>query len=285
MPSAPFTTLISAVDLTDRLDSVKILDCRAQLGNPTWGRGQFLTGHIAGAQYANLDEDLAVPPNADGRHPLPDRTLWAKTIGSWGIRNDHQVVVYDDAGGPYAARAWWMFRWAGHAAVAVLDGGLAAWLEHAGETALVAGASPTPSPAAFRLGEPLTRLAATQDVLENIAASPPERAMLDARTEARYAGREEPIDPVAGHIPGAHCRPFTDNLDARGRFKSPTELRAEFDALPIGLDEVICYCGSGVTAAHNLLALRIAGFAEPTLYAASWSGWITDRERPVATAD
>ena len=188
--------------------------------------------------------------------------------------------MYDDAGGAYAARAWWMFRWVGHAHVAVLNGGLQAWRD-TGVT-LAEGVENASGTTNFAAKSALTKTIDTPGMLDLIEAHAPPR-LLDARAEARWAGREEPIDPVAGHIPGALCRPFQANMDDQGKLKSAAQLRAEFTPL-VADGDVVCYCGSGVTAAHNVLAMRIAGFAEPTLYADSWSGWITDASRPIATA-
>ena len=253
--------------LQDAGHPLTIRDCRAALGDAAWGRQAYAEGHIEGALYANLDEDLAAPPDHRGRHPLPDPAEFCATLGRWGISADQQVVVYDDAGGAYAARAWWMLRWVGHAKVAVLDGGLKHWHRPLVKT------SEAPLSTQFQQGAPLAETVAAEEA--HAAAS-----LLDARTEERWAGRAEPIDPVAGHIPGAVCLPFQENLDADGLFKSPAELTARFE----GLDQpLVCYCGSGVTACHNILALHIAGISDVRLYADSWSGWITDPNRPVAT--
>ena len=269
-----FTTLIKTAALTEVEGNCLVFDCRAQLGNINWGRQAYLQGHIAGAFYLDLDKDLADPPNKSGRHPLPDIQRWRARAGALGLRPEQQVVVYDDATGAYAARAWWMFRWLGHSNVAVLDGGLKHWPQALEETL------PTPlEPTVYPALAPLTRLIATDELHKRLDALKPGQ-LIDARTEARWAGQEEPIDPIAGHIPHAICLPFQGNLDGDGCFKSAAELAARFAGIA---DHPICYCGSGVTAAHNLLAMRVAGLAEPTLYADSWSGWITDTARPVAT--
>jgi len=269
-----YTNLISATELRAMLDRCVVLDCRSRLGETAWGRQQYEIGHIKGAFYAHLDSDLADPPNQHGRHPLPDRDRFTRCIRRWGIDNDTQVVCYDDAGGAYAARAWWMLRWMGHAQVAVLDGGLPAW-----DGPIESGTGPAAAHSNFTPGAPLTRLIEVEELERQLhSAQPP--LLVDARARSRWAGAEEPIDAVAGHIPGAHCYPFNDNLDARGYFRPAAELRARFNA-PAA--DVVCYCGSGVTAAHNILAMHIAGLPEPALYADSWSGWITDPQRPVAT--
>ena len=269
-----YTTLITSAELAEVENHCLVFDCRAQLGDVNWGRQAYLQGHIAGAYYLNLDEDLADPPNEAGRHPLPDIARWRARVGQLGLQPEQQVVVYDDATGAYAARAWWMFRWLGHNNVAVLDGGLKHW-QQALEQALPAPLQPTVYPTLA----PLTRLIATSELHQRLDTLNPGQ-LIDARTRARWAGQEEPIDPVAGHIPKAICLPFQDNLSPDGCFKSSADLAARFANIA---DNPICYCGSGVTAAHNLLAMRVAGLAEPTLYADSWSGWITDTARPVAT--
>ncbi len=271
-----YTNIIPAKDLATCLPNCVLLDCRAKLGDVAWGKAAYLAGHIPGAVHADLDKDLAAPPGRQGRHPLPDRQVWATTVAKWGIGPDSQVVMYDDAGGPYAARAWWMLRWLGHPAVAVLDGGLQQWqgpLNTAEESTAAAPDYPT--------REPLTKMIATEQLLELVDAGTTP-TLIDARAEARWAGLEEPIDPVAGHIPGALCQPFQNNLDATNCFKSSAELQQLFKATGAGSEETISYCGSGVTATHNILAMHIAGLPEATLFAESWSGWITDSNRPIA---
>ena len=248
---------------------VRLFDCRAVLGDAAGGRRAYGEGHIAGALHADLDRDLAAVPGTGGRHPLPERSAMAERFAAWGVNAGDQLVFYDDAGGAFAARGWWLARWCGHAASAVLDGGLAAW---PGElTTRVA----MPYPGNFPLRPPLTRTV----TVEEIQRGGDGISLIDARTRRRFDGLEEPIDRVAGHIPGAHCRPFQENLDTHGRFKPASELRERFAGLA---DSAVCYCGSGVTAAHNVLAMRLAGFAEPALYPGSWSEWIADPERPIA---
>ncbi len=235
----------------------------------TSGRACTAKGICPGAQYASLDEDFAAPPGAGGRHPLPDRQWLRDRFRAWGIDDDDQIVVYDDAGGAFAARAWWCARWLGHGAVAVLDGGLGAW------TGPLSRATPAVAPGNFSIRAPLTRQIDAAGVLARLGES----VLVDARTRPRFDGIEEPIDPVAGHIPGAVCLPFQDNLDASGRFKPAAALAERFRGLP---DDVVCYCGSGVTAAHDILAMRVAGRPEPMLYPGSWSEWIQDPGRPRA---
>ena len=269
-------TLVSVQLMAENLEHFRLLDCRAQLGDVDFGRRAFAAGHLPGALHADLDRDFAAAPGTGGRHPLPDPQALAATVRGWGITDDTQVVVYDDAGGAFAARAWWCLRWLGHQAVAVLDGGLAAW---PGELTQAVPEFPTGH---FSIRPSLTRTV-DADTLQNLIAeaSAPTNAltMLDARTQARFNGEAEPIDPLAGHILGARCMPFQDNLDPDGLFKSPAELAQRFGKLP---QDTICYCGSGVTAAHNILAMLAAGCPEPILYPGSWSEWITDPSRPRA---
>ncbi|MEC7990515.1 MAG: sulfurtransferase, partial [Pseudomonadota bacterium] len=257
-----FELLINPTELARYPGRLQILDCRAKLGDPGWGKQAFEQGHIAGAQHLDLDTMLSVAPNAHGRHPLPTRQQWLAQVCALGLRNDAQIVAYDDAGGCFAARAWWMLRWLGHANVAVLDGGLGHWLG-----ALEQGTGVATTASAFAAKEPLTRLYSSADVLDIVnATSANQPTLVDARSFERFAGHEEPIDPVAGHIPGAQCLPFTDNLDANGYFKPPGQLAERF-AQYHDPNNLVCYCGSGVTATHNILAARLAGLPEPGLYA------------------
>ncbi|MFK7913968.1 MAG: sulfurtransferase [Pseudomonadales bacterium] len=258
--------------------AVVLFDCRTKLGAPDWGLQVYQQGHIAGAQHLDLDRHLAAPAGAQGRHPLPDRLQLAAHLRQQGVGQNSQVVVYDDAGGAFAARAWWCLRWLGHRAVAVLDGGLPAYAALPG-VHLQTDVPVAPNAGDFEASAPLTRSVDADAVLRQVQQPTGDTALLDARALARFNGAEEPIDAVAGHIPGAQCRPFTDNLDSNGQFKQPEVLREELATLP---PQVICYCGSGVTAAHNILALVHAGYAEPALYPGSWSGWITDPNRPLA---
>jgi thiosulfate/3-mercaptopyruvate sulfurtransferase len=271
-----YTNLISASELANLLGHCTVLDCRAKLGDFDWGKAAFEEGHIATAQHADLDRDLAAEPGLHGRHPLPDQRQWLDTVRGWGITAEQQVVLYDDAGGPYAARGWWMLRWLGLEAVAVLNGGLQQW---SGE--LVSHQERPANPSDYTPGPALTKLITVEELLQAVNSTPP--ALIDARAYPRWAGAEEPIDAIAGHIPGASCYPFADNLDEQGLFKSVEDLRQRFSTLAQTEAEVVSYCGSGVTAAHNLLAMHIAGLPEATLFADSWSGWITDPARPIAT--
>ena len=266
-----YTTLISPAELA-QCNNVKILDCRAALGDPERGARLYQEGHIPDAVYLSLDHDLAAAPGERGRHPLPDPQALAGRLQQLGINDEDQVVVYDDAGGAFAARAWWCLRWLGHETVALLDGGLLAWQGD------LTTSTPAPQRGNFSIRPSLTR---TIDVTE-LSQPNDNRILVDARSEARFAGREEPNDPVAGHIPGAVCLPFQGNLDSTGRFRSRAELRDRFSGAASAADTV-CYCGSGVTAAHNILALKVAGYPEPLLYPGSWSEWIVAPEREIAT--
>jgi thiosulfate/3-mercaptopyruvate sulfurtransferase len=265
--------LISAEALTRRAEAV-VFDCRFSLLDPDAGRRDFLAAHIPGARYADLERDLSAPPGAGGRHPLPAREALAAKLRDFGVDTNSLVVCYDQNAGAVAGRLWWLLRWLGHAEVAVLDGGLDAWIAAGFE---VESAVLEVSRGNFEARQPLTRTCTIADI------EAARYKLLDAREASRYRGESEPIDPVAGHIPGAVSVPFADNL-AAGRFKSPAALRSRFEELGIGMgDELACYCGSGVTAAHDILALLIAGYPEPALYPGSWSEWITDPARPIAT--
>lgn len=273
--------LIDAQALRRRLSQEAppvVIDCRFDLADPNLGHQQFTEGHIPGALYADLNQDLSgtVVPGETGRHPLPNPKALCVRFGALGISNSQPVVVYDGAHGAFAARLWWLLRWLGHDRVQVLNGGLAAWLSEGGPL--------SKSPPASKAGQFVQRDALTR-TCQMKEVSSQNGHLIDVRDEARFQGIHEPIDPVAGHIPGAINLPFQNNLHD-GRFKAPEHLRAEFTAAGIGLeDSVTCYCGSGVTAAHTLLALLEAGYTEPTLYAGSWSEWITDPRNPVARGD
>ena len=253
-----------------------LLDCGFDLADTAAGERAYAAGHLPGAVYAHLDRDLAgVKSGHNGRHPLPARAALAARMGAWGITPGVPVVCLDDHGGVYAARAWWLLRWMGHADVAVLDGGRGAWLAAGGALergAASRGAQP-PYPA-------LPAAEATVDA-PTLQSRLGRLVLLDARAAERFRGEVEPLDPVAGHIPGAINRHFKDNLGADGRFKPAAMLRAEFTALVAG-GEVVHSCGSGVTACHNLLAMVHAGLASGTLYPGSWSEWCSDRRRAVA---
>jgi thiosulfate/3-mercaptopyruvate sulfurtransferase len=274
-------TLIDTATLKNRLgeDDLVVLDARFRLTEPSAGRTLWAAGHVPGARYAHLDADLSAPvTGTTGRHPLPDPDALAGRLSAWGVGPGTSVVVYDDAGGAIAARAWWLLRWLGHDDVAVLDGGIAAW-EAAGGP--VDSRDPVPIPRAFA-GRPRAGLvAAVGEVEAGVGAG--SMVLVDVREASRFEGRAEPIDPVAGHVPGAVSLPWQANLGADGRFLPPEALAARYQPLlAAGEDMPVFMCGSGVTACHGLLAMAHAGLGEGRLYAGSWSEWIRDPSRPVA---
>lgn len=278
-----WTTLIDADTLSAHLGHPdwRILDCRFSLDATQRGESDYTQAHIPGALYAHMDRDLSSPviPGRTGRHPLPEAARFANTLSDWGIDQGVQVVVYDDAGGAYASRLWWMVRWLGHDAVAVLDGGWPAWqaqgLPTSAEVPAVARRHFT-----ARLRD--DRQVGVETV-ERIRTDGAWR-LVDARSADRYRGENETIDPVAGHIPGALSLPYGENLDENGRFLSRQALAARFQKL-LGdhpASRTVFYCGSGVTACHDILAYAHAGLGDARLYAGAWSHWITDPARPVA---
>ena len=274
------TLLIDAETLSRHLGEPgwRVFDCRHDLAKPEWGEAEHAKAHIPGACFAHLDRDLSAPQNGrNGRHPLPAPQAFVAWLGRQGLKPADQVVAYDGAGGAMAARLWWLLRWIGHQPVAVLDGGLAKW-----------SAEKRPLEAKVPRFAPTDYLARNKDGMQvdvgYVAAhlGKPEVTLLDARAPARYRGETEPIDPVAGRIPGALNRFNNENLGPEGRFKSASALRAEFEAL-LGKRaprEVVHYCGSGVAACHNQLAMEIAGLAGSRVYAGSWSEWVADSARP-----
>ncbi len=255
-----------------------IIDCGFDLADVGAGERAFAEGHLPRAVHAHLDRDLAgAKTGRNGRHPLPARGDWAATLARLGVTRGRAVVVYDAQGGMYAARAWWMLRWAGHDAVSVLDGGLQAWKAAGG--ALEAGASaPVAAAGPYPLGTSLVAATDADALLKSLGRV----TLLDARAGERYRGEVEPLDARAGHIPGARSRFFKDNLDAQGRFRPAAELRAAFEAFGAAPAQVVHQCGSGVTACHNLLAMEVAGLPGAVLYPGSWSEWSSDPGRPVA---
>lgn len=287
----PFQTLISPEALRERLQSPEtahqtvVVDCRFKLDDPAYGRAAYAECHVSGAVYAHLDDDLSAPVvrGKTGRHPLPDPLVFAQTLGKWGIGAKTQVVAYDDQGGMYAARLWWMLQWMGHDHVAVLNGGWAAWLASGGATD---AEMPRPSPKVFVPKVRGVMAVSAADVAAFIVqnqTAPGAVQLVDARALPRFLGETEPIDFVAGHIPTARCVFSMDNVRRAG-FKAPEEIRQNFaDVGVTGEAPVVVYCGSGVTAAHNALAMAVAGLPMPRLYAGSWSEWITDPNRPIAT--
>jgi len=276
-----YTTLIEPAELSASLadPGFAVIDCRHELSKPEWGAQMYAASHIPNALHASLDRDLSGPPGpGTGRHPLPAVEAFTATLSRWGIDSAVQVVAYDQGPGAYAARLWWMLRWLGHARVAVLNGGFAAWQE--------AGLPVTRDPGVRAPRQFVARasdsVSVTTAQLEQALAAG-NTSLIDARGADRFAGENETIDPVAGHVPGARNRPFTQNLDARGRFLSPDALRRGFAGVTEDEPQsVISMCGSGVTACHNLLAMEIAGLRGARLYPGSWSEWIRDPRRPIA---
>ncbi|UOD33150.1 sulfurtransferase [Massilia violaceinigra] len=280
-----YTTLISVADLAGHIDNPSwvMVDCRHDLMNLSAGREAYAAGHLPHALFADIESELSgARRGADGafrgRHPLPVRADLVATLRSWGIDDETQVIAYDAHGGMFAARLWWMLRWVGHPAVAVLDGGLAAW-QAAGLALSTAAAAPKSGSLTERA--PLVTTVSAADVLDNLDGG--KRVVLDARAPDRFRGENETIDPVGGHIPGAKNRFFKDNLGPDGRFKDAARLKTELAPLVGNPQDAIMQCGSGVTACHNLLALEVAGLPGAALYPGSWSEWCADPARPVAT--
>jgi thiosulfate/3-mercaptopyruvate sulfurtransferase len=278
-----FTTVIEPAEVARHLGDPRwvFVDCRFDLASPNAGYEQYRSGHIPGARYAHLNQDLSGPITpSTGRHPLPPLEEFARRLGAWGIDERSQVIAYDDAGGAIAARLWWMLHWVGHEAAAVLNGGLKAWLA-AGLPLEVDERRPTP---ATFVARPRAEQAVTLDELVPALADR-SVVLVDARSADRFAGQNETLDPVAGHIPGARNHPFMSNLDAERRFLPAHVLRERWSKTlaDASADRVVTMCGSGVTACHDLLALQIAGFSGARLYPGSWSEWIRDARRPIAT--
>lgn len=276
-----YTTLISAADLAPHTADPNwlIVDCRFDLAKPESGEQAYREGHIPGAAYAHLDRDLSSPITPEsGRHPLPDPDRFARKLSEWGVSPATQVIAYDADTSAFAARLWWLLRWVGHDAAAVLDGGLSAWTR-AGLP--ITAEAPTRTPSQFAARPNRNAWLSTSEVDEKVRAG---WRLLDARAPERFAGKVEPIDSVAGHVPGAVNHPLGTNLDADGRFLSAEELRARYTRSQAGVpdDRTVAMCGSGVTACHLLLAMEIAGKRGAHLYAGSWSEWIRDPARPVA---
>ena len=283
----PIAQLISPLALDQKKEqaALVILDCRFALEDPDYGQRSYAEGHIAGASFADLERDLSGPviKGVTGRHPLPDPQALIERLQAWGIDNDSQVVLYDDGPGAYAARAWWLLAWLGKRdGVFILDGGLKAW--HAAGLPLSLDA-PGNTRGTFS-GTPDAAMVLSADQLQQ-RLTRPELTLLDARGLPRNRGEVEPIDPVAGHIPGASCAAFTDNLGPDGRFLPAAQLQQRFaeKLAQRSPSELVAYCGSGVTACHNLFALCLAGYPLGALYAGSWSEWITDPQRAIATGD
>jgi len=276
-----FTALISTEELGRHLDdpAFVIVDCRYELADAGAGERAYRAGHIPGAAFMHLDRDLSgAKTGRNGRHPLPDAGALAATLGRAGIDASRQVVAYDQNNGVWASRLWWLLHWLGHDAAAVLDGGIDRWRA---EGRSLTDAVTSPRPTVFR-AKPPAPVASADEILRHID----DRALLvlDARAPERFRGDAEPIDPVAGHIPGARNRPYSGNVTPQGTFKPAPQLRSEFEALLRGRPAtiVVHQCGSGLTACHNALAMAIAGLPGSRLYPGSWSEWVSDPARPVA---
>lgn len=280
---APDTCLISAADLIPLAfdPHYVILDCRHDLLNPQYGRTAYASGHIPGAQFVSIDDDLSGVkdgPIFRGRHPLPDPDVFIATLRHLGVDAGSRVIAYDAHGGMYAARLWWMLRWIGHANVMVLDGGLQAWQELG---CTLEQQVPEHAPGTITRQPSLVGTVDAATVMANLDSQTMQ--VIDARAPDRFRGENETIDPVGGHIPGAKNRFFKDNLKTDGKFKSATQLRAELSAILPDAQTGIMQCGSGVSACHNLLALEVAGMHGAKLYPGSWSEWCADPARPIAS--
>ena len=292
-----YTTLVTAEELKAlraRGTRHMVFDCSFELMNVAAGEEAYRNAHIPGAVYAHLDTALSDErivdadgtrrPHPDaasgGRHPLPSREKFAMWLSSVGFANDMQAIVYDRNNSNYCGRLWWMLKWAGHEAVAVLDGGLKAWQAAGGD--VTGREEPSHFQSNFTLGPELRKLVTTDEVLANLQT--PAQTLVDARAAARFRGEVEPLDPVAGHIPGALNRPGSENIDAQGRYKPAAQLRSDFEKVLAGRDAatVVHHCGSGVSAVPNIIAMELAGFGPTALYAGSWSEWCRDASRPVA---
>lgn len=276
------STLISVDDLVAGLSRPDwlVVDCRSDISDPGAGERAYRAGHIPGAVFADLNRDLSdLSLTGLGRHPLVSAAAFSSVLSRWGFEPGFQVICYDADNGSMAARLWWMLQAAGHRAAALLDGGFAAWRAVGGS---VQNEIPARAASAVQLSFDPQCFVGFDELMPSSSSSAP--LLIDARGAPRFRGEVEPIDPVAGHVPGALNRPFTENLDSAGRFKSPAQLHAEFAALLQSrpASDVVCMCGSGVTACHNLLALQHAGLSGARLFAPSWSGWISDPARPVA---
>lgn len=274
------STLVSCEELARHLThpDLRIVDCRHQLSDAAYGETAYTEGHVPGALFMHLDRDLSGPMNGrNGRHPLPEPRSLAGILGAAGISREKQVVAYDDAGGMIAGRLWWLLRWLGHDRVAVLDGGIARWLESGGA---LSTDQPEERPCRFEI-DVRDWVVSGEEVLANIDGR--SLVLVDARSADRFRGENETLDPVGGHIPGARNRFFRDNLDERDCFRPAAQLLGEYRRLLAGAgpENAVMMCGSGVTACHNLLAMEIAGLQGARLYAGSWSEWCTDPARPV----
>lgn len=279
-----FTTLIGANELAGIIDRCLVVDCRHNLFKPAAGVAAWTDGHIPGAWHLHMDEDLAGPmTGSNGRHPLPDRDRLRARLAAIGLRDGAQLVAYDERDGVMASRLWWLARWIGHREAAVLDGGMGAW-KQAGYP-VDAGQPRQPGDEPLLSARPALAEAVDVDTVRARLAAGAGATLIDARSAQRYRGENETIDPVGGHIPGSRNRPFSDNLRPDATFKPAAVLAREWSMLLGSLSptEIVHTCGSGVSACHNLLAMEHAGLAGSRLYPGSWSEWIADPARPVAT--
>ena len=278
-------TIDQLKNLTTQTSPLRIFDCSADLMKPEAGLQQFEKIHIQNASHVDLNQSLSahddMPRVNGGRHPLPTREVFAQWLGSQGIDHNTQVVVYDRQNANYCGRLWWMLKWCGHQAVAVLDGGFKAW--EASQGACASGQSVAPLAKKFELKTELATLKTTQEVSQQLGK--PTQHLIDARATPRFNGEVEPLDPIAGHIPGALNRPFGLNMNDKGFFKSPQELLKEFEALLAGRNpqDVVHHCGSGVSAVPNIIAMEVAGLGHTALYAGSWSEWCNTPKLPCVT--
>ena len=278
-----YSSLISPKTVNEHLEDPnwRFFDCRYVLTEPDKKQAEFAESHLPGATYAHVNHDLAAPQiqGKTGRHPLPKIAELIKTFSAWGISSSTQVVVYDDSGGAYAVRLWWMLRWLGHDAVAVMDGGWPRWVQ---EGRQVTAALTVSEPKIFKASPRDNWLVTAEDIKADLDNY--EVRILDARNSDRFQGINETLDPVAGHIPGAVSAPFVENLDEDGNWKSKSVLRLMYEKLLSGspAEQAVSYCGSGITACHNILAMYHAGLGDSRLYCGSWSDWIADHKCPVA---
>ena len=280
-----YKTIISAKDLIKNMNNENfiIFDCRCDISDSSYGIDAYNEGHIENSIFVDIDHDLASEKTADsGRHPLPDPELFSEKLSQWGMNNNKQAVIYDDAGGAFAGRMWWILKWLGHSDVAVLDGALGAWMSAGGK---LTSKNTIFERAVFETNLNDSLHVSIKDVED--AQYKMNKLIIDARSKERYLGIKDPVDPIAGHIPGAISHPLGKNLDKNGYFKSPEELRHNFIKLigDTASSDIISMCGSGITACHNILALEISGIKNVSLFVGSWSEWITDKSRPIAKID
>ena len=280
-----YKTIISSDILKNNIDNKDfiIFDCRCDVKDSAYGIQAYTEGHIPNSIFVDIDSDLASEKTVtSGRHPLPDVDALSEKLSQWGLNSSKQAVIYDDAGGAFAGRMWWILKWLGHANVAVLDGALGGWMASGGK---LTQDNTVFERSVFTPNAQDDMYVSINDVED--AQYKMNKLIIDARSKERYLGIKDPVDPIAGHIPGAISHPLGQNLDKKGHFKSPEELKHSFSKL-IGETEsgdIISMCGSGITACHNILALEIAGVCGIKLYVGSWSEWIMDKNRPIATID